>query len=65
VSSRDEAKAMPREIWKKAAQAGFLAGVVAPPWPTQYAGANLAGGIKPDEFDYFHEHIIHDEMCKD
>jgi alkylation response protein AidB-like acyl-CoA dehydrogenase len=28
----DEAKAMPRDIWRKCAEAGWLAGVIGPPW---------------------------------
>ena len=39
-------------------------GVVGPPWPTQYVGERILGGVKPDEFDYFHEFIIHDEVSR-
>jgi len=60
----DEAKSLPREIWKKCADAGWLAGVVGPPWPTQYVGNKIAGGVRPEEFDYFHELIIHDEVSR-
>jgi hypothetical protein len=43
-------------------QAGFLPGVCGAPWPTQYAGRNVAGGaIQPEEFDPFHELILYDE----
>ncbi len=34
----DRAKAIPRELFAKAFQAGLLPGVVGPPWPVAYAG---------------------------
>ena len=34
----DKAKAIPRELFVKAFQAGLLPGVVGPPWPEAYAG---------------------------
>lgn len=64
VHEWDEAKAMPKDIWRKCAEAGWLAGVIGPPWPKQYAGVKLAGGISPDEFDAFHELILIDEVCR-
>ena len=35
-----------------------------PPWPTEYAGSHVAGGIKPEEFDSFHELILLDEVAR-
>lgn len=32
--------------------------------PTDYVGTNIAGGIKPEEWDSFHELILLDEMCR-
>jgi alkylation response protein AidB-like acyl-CoA dehydrogenase len=32
--------------------------------PTEYAGTNLAGGIKPEEFDAFTELILLDELSR-
>lgn len=60
----DEAKKVPRELYSKCAQGGWLAGVVGPPWPTQYVGPNIAGGVKPEEFDSFHELILIDEVAR-
>lgn len=54
----DEAKRVPPAMWRRCSEAGFLAGVVGPPWPTQYAGAHIAGGVRPEEFDAFHELIL-------
>lgn len=58
----DEAKAIPREVYKKCYEAGWLPGVVGAGWPTQLVGRNIAGGVQPEEWDYFHEMIIHDEV---
>jgi len=60
----DEAKAIPKEIWQKCYQAGWLPAVVGPPWPSQYVGNQLMGGIKPEEFDAFHELILIDEVSR-
>jgi hypothetical protein len=45
---------MPKTLFAKCAQAGWLAGVIGAPWRPQFAGTKLAGGIKPEEFDAFH-----------
>ena len=60
----DEAKQLPREIMVKGFKAGILQILVGPPWPTQYGGSVVAGGIKPEEVDYFHELIAIDELCR-
>jgi len=60
----DEAKKVPRELYMKCAQSGWLAGVVGPPWRTEYVGPNIAGGVKPEEFDAFHELILIDEVAR-
>ena len=60
----DEAKAMPKSLFKTCADAGWLAGVVGPPWRTEFAGDKLAGGIRPEEFDAFHEQIILEEVSR-
>lgn len=59
----DEKKALPKEIFRKCFQAGWLPGVVGF-WPTEYAGSKIMGGIKPEEFDVFHELIILDELSR-
>lgn len=53
-----------KEISMKAAKAGLLASAVGAPWRTQYAGSFVAGGIKPEEFDAFHELIFLDECAR-
>ena len=64
VHEWDEAKTIPREVWKECADAGWLAGVVGPPWPVEWVGEKIIGGVNPKEFDYFHELIIHDEVSR-
>lgn len=53
-----------KEISMKAAKAGLLASVVGAPWPVKYAGNFIAGGVKPEEFDAFHELIFLDECAR-
>lgn len=60
----DEEKRVPRELLNRCYEAGFLPGVVGPPWRVEYSGTKIAGGIKPEEFDSFHELILYDEMCR-
>ncbi len=43
---------------------GILPSGAGAPWQTEYAGTHIAGGVKPEEFDYFHELIAVDEMCR-
>ena len=62
-----EAKAIPREVVKRVGEMGFLAGCSG-------AGTNpsvahllpypLPAGIKPEEFDIFHEFICVDEIAR-
>lgn len=51
---------MPKELFKKCADAGWLAAVVGAPWQTKFAGDKLAGGVKPEEFDAFHGRCTND-----
>jgi len=61
----DEAKSLPKELYLKCAQAGILPGVVGAPWPTHFVPeVKLPGGIKPEEFDQFHELILTDEIAR-
>jgi len=64
VDDWDEAKAIPRDIYHKAAAAGWLPGCVSPPWPTEFAGERIAGGVKPEEYDAFHSLILIDELSR-
>lgn len=45
----DEARQLPRELYTKAFQAGWLPGVCGRPWPVDLAGSAIAGGVKPEE----------------
>jgi len=60
----DESKTIPRELFKKCAQAGWLGGCAGAPWPTKYAGDKVVGGLKPEEFDVFHELIGTEELSR-
>eukprot|EP01127_Copromyxa_protea_P002845 TRINITY_DN12779_c0_g1_i1.p1 TRINITY_DN12779_c0_g1~~TRINITY_DN12779_c0_g1_i1.p1 ORF type:complete len:541 (+),score=167.05 TRINITY_DN12779_c0_g1_i1:146-1624(+) len=61
----DQQKTIPaKEISQKAAKAGILGAFVGTPWPTEYAGSYIAGGVKPEEFDAFHELILQEELCR-
>eukprot|EP00924_Labyrinthula_sp_SR-Ha-C_P013002 maker-scaffold_12-snap-gene-6.44-mRNA-1 protein AED:0.00 eAED:0.00 QI:206/1/1/1/1/1/2/452/516 len=51
------------ELFKKMGEFGMLAGRIGPGEHLKYV-KNLPGGIKPEEFDYFHEGIIHEELGK-
>jgi len=55
------------EIWEKMGSFGLLASRIGP-GPHLHAfckmGGKLPGGITPDEFDYFHEMIAHEEVSK-
>lgn len=57
----DQAKQIPPGEYKRIAGAGILAGVAAGStgWPSEYAqGIPVPGGIKPDEWDAFHNLIV-------
>ncbi len=43
---------------------GWLPAVAGLPWSTEYAGTNIIGGVKPEEFDVFHELILVDEVSR-
>lgn len=63
----DKARAIPAEAYKHVAKAGILAGVAAGAdgWLTEYAGdLPVPGGIKPEEYDAFHNFILVDELCR-
>jgi alkylation response protein AidB-like acyl-CoA dehydrogenase/predicted heme/steroid binding protein len=61
----DENKKMPQDIYRRLYEAGILPGTVGMvPWPVDYVGSNIAGGVKPEEWDTFHEYILLDEMCR-
>jgi alkylation response protein AidB-like acyl-CoA dehydrogenase len=59
----DEAKAMPRELYEKAAKAGILAAVVGHV-EDEWCPYGLPAGIKAENFDAFHHIIVADELSR-
>lgn len=59
----DEKKTFDKALLPKAYKAGLLPGVVGH-WYTEYAGDFIAGGVKPSEWDAFHELILLDELAR-
>lgn len=59
----DEAKALPRELYEKAAKAGILAACVNHP-EEEYIPYGLPAGVKPGDFDAFHNIIVADELSR-
>lgn len=55
---------IPKSLFKKAADAGILGGIVGDHWPTKYASRGPPVGIKPEEYDAFHEFVICDELSR-
>ncbi|TPX69860.1 hypothetical protein CcCBS67573_g06737 [Chytriomyces confervae] len=51
-----------KEIFLKMGEANLLALRIAP--GKHLKGLKLPGGIKPEEYDYFHESIIHEEFSR-
>lgn len=60
----DTMKKIPRKLFVKAGKAHILAGVVGCTWPTEYVGRDVPGGSEPEEFNYFSELIIQDEIAR-
>lgn len=58
----DEAKQLPKELFKKAAQIGWL-GCCVGGYPKE-AGDKIISGLKPSEFDVFHELIGTEELSR-
>ncbi|ORY96695.1 acyl-CoA dehydrogenase/oxidase [Syncephalastrum racemosum] len=55
-------KAPTQELYEHLGAEGVLASQIGPgPW---LKGLKLPGGIKPEEFDYFHEMIAHEETAR-
>lgn len=61
-------KEAPLSMWQAMGKAGILASRIGPgPWLKplcEGTGLVLPGGVKPEEFDYFHELIAHQEMMQ-
>ena len=53
------------QVFVRQVRSGRLAcGSGGRPWRTEFAGDKLAGGIKPEEFDAFHEMILLEEVSR-
>jgi hypothetical protein len=56
TKNRNEAKKLPVDLRKKAA--AFLPGLLGHRWPVEYVGEEIPGGMKPSQWDFFHELIL-------
>ncbi|KAI9029866.1 acyl-CoA dehydrogenase/oxidase [Phycomyces nitens] len=62
VLFEDQGKAPSAEVYNLLGQEGILASQIGPgPW---LKGLKLPGGVKPEEFNYFHELIAHQETAR-
>uniref|UniRef100_A0A061RG14 Acyl-dehydrogenase n=1 Tax=Tetraselmis sp. GSL018 TaxID=582737 RepID=A0A061RG14_9CHLO len=52
------------ELYQKMGRAGILAARIGPGEHLRMAGVALPGGIPHEEFDYFHEQIVHEEVSR-
>ncbi|KAI9320961.1 acyl-CoA dehydrogenase/oxidase [Dichotomocladium elegans] len=52
------------EFQQKMGATGLLAANIGPGRHLKEAGIRLPGGVAPEEFDYFHEMIVHEEMAR-
>jgi len=63
----DEAKQLPRELFEKVAEIGWLGGCIGAPFPSKYCsppGGKILGCVEPKDFDVFHELIGTEELCR-
>lgn len=59
----DENKALPKELYEKAAKAGILASSVGRV-PAEYIPYGLPADVKHENFDAFHSFIVADELSR-
>jgi len=64
VDEWDDARQLPKGIHEKCFKAGWLPLAASNTWPTEFAGTNVIGGLKPEEIDPFHNLIMVDELCR-
>jgi len=64
VAQWEEAENLPAEIYHKAAVDGVLMPMAAgKSIPAEWAGRYpIMGNVKPEEWDGFHDFVIHDEL---
>jgi len=58
----DERGEVPVELLRKAQEKGWLAGSCGHQWPREFAGDVIAGNVNPEEWNGFHEIILHEEL---
>ncbi|CAD7939890.1 unnamed protein product [Amoebophrya sp. A120] len=62
----DSQEYVPQELWEQFGTSGIFAcsiGLVAMPYAKKL-NLTLPGGLKPEEFDFFHEQILHEESSR-
>nr|KAJ3419343.1 hypothetical protein HK105_007067 [Polyrhizophydium stewartii] len=62
VANDDAGKAGPIDLYRKMGEVGHLAARIGP--GEHLKAFNLLGGVKAEEFDYFHEIIAHQELSR-
>jgi alkylation response protein AidB-like acyl-CoA dehydrogenase/predicted heme/steroid binding protein len=62
VQEWEATKNPPQDLQKRCYEAGILPAVVGGTWPTKFVGSNICGGVKPEEWDVFHNAIMVDEL---
>mmetsp|Transcript_29302 Transcript_29302/g.95496 ORF Transcript_29302/g.95496 Transcript_29302/m.95496 type:complete len:523 (-) Transcript_29302:1361-2929(-) len=62
VSNDDSGEDPPLEIYQKLGSAGLLAARMGP--GPHLKGVRFIGGVTPEEFDFFHEMIVHEEVSR-
>ena len=62
ASFEEPGKAASVEVYRKMGDFGLLASRMGP--GPHLKGFNLPGGVKAEEFDYFHEQIAHEEIAR-
>ena len=60
----DNGKEVPLAIMQKLGQAGYHAARIGPGKQLKMAPNGLPAGVKPEEYDYFHEMICHEEIAR-
>ncbi|KAJ3219303.1 hypothetical protein HDU67_001922 [Dinochytrium kinnereticum] len=62
VDMEENGGKMPKEIYQAMGRFGLLAARIGP--GPHLKGMSLPAGVKPEEFDYFHELIAHEEVAR-
>jgi hypothetical protein len=59
----EESRSFPKEIHSKMYQIGLYPGLSGT-WPSEYCDVNPPCGIRPQDWNYFHESVILDEIAR-